>query len=159
MLEFYVKNVIKEPITSRYVLILESKEGNHIVPINIGPFEAEAIYTCLKGVKPPKDLTYDFFAKMLSHIDDCSIEKVVIDDMEGKLYSALVEIKTGGKTIQVKCRPSDAIALGMRKKVPVFVNKNVVENSNCVSKECLNENEKEFLEAIITDQGTTYWNV
>ncbi len=159
MLEFYVKCVIKEPITSRYVLVLESKEGNHIVPINIGPFEAEAIYTFLKGVKPPKDMTYDFFANMLSHIDNFDIERVVIDDMDGKVYSALVEIKTGDKKIKVKCRPSDAIALGLRKQVPVYVDTRVVETSNCVSKECLNESEKEFLEAIITDQGTTYWNV
>ncbi len=159
MLEFFVKCVIKEPITSRYVMILESKDGKHFVPINIGPFEAEAIYVHLRGVKPPKDMTYDFFANMLSQIDDFNVERIVIDDVNEQIYSAMIEIKTAGKLVQLKCRPSDAIALGLRKNAPLYVDTKVIETSNCVAKECLNETEKEFLEAIITDQGTTYWNV
>jgi len=159
MFEVAVKCVMKEPLTSRYLLILEAKDKSFYLPINIGVFEAEAIYTALNQIKSPRPLTYDFFKGVLKVIDDVDIEKITIYDVDGHIYKAKLEFAHNSKQCHVDCRPSDAIALGLRLNAPIFVEDSIVEQKKCVSKNCLQENEKLILEQLITDQATTYWNV
>lgn len=159
MLEVVVKCVLKEPVTSRYVMILESKEGGKIIPINIGPFEAEAIYTQLNGIKPPKPMTYDFFAGILSELNDVAVNQVVIDEVNENIYSASIKVNHAGGLSSIKCRPSDAIALGLRNNTAFFVEDEVIKAACCHSKDCMCDSERELLEEIIADQQTAYWNV
>lgn len=159
MQEVIVKCVVKEPITERYVMVLESKEGKSFIPINIGAFEAEAIYTQLNGIISPKPMTYDFFAGILAVLDNVNVQKVVIDEVEGDIYSASIMLNHSGGLSTIKCRPSDAIALGLRKNTPLYVKNTVIKEACCCSKGCMCEGEKELLEEILSDQQTTYWNV
>lgn len=159
MFEVVAKCVLKEPFTSRYLLILEAKDKSFYIPINIGVFEAEAIYTALNQIQSPRPLTYDFFKGILNVIDDVNIEKITIYDVDGHVYKARLEFAHNSKHCNVDCRPSDAIALGLRLNAPIFVEDSIVEQKKCVSKNCLRENEKLILEQLITDQATTYWNV
>lgn len=159
MFEVAVKCVLKEPLTSRYLLILESKDNSFYIPINIGVFEAEAIYTAINRIKSPRPLTYDFFKGILNVIDDVNIDKITIYDVDGHIYKAKLEFAHNSEPCNVDCRPSDAIALGLRLNVPIFVEDSIVKKKKCVSKNCLEEKEKIILEQIITDQATTYWNV
>jgi bifunctional DNase/RNase len=160
MLEVTVKCVMKEPMATRYLMLLETKDGNKIIPIHIGSFEAEAIYTKLNNIQPPKPMTYDFFSDILSQLDDVSIKKIIIDDVDKDIYSAYILLQINNKeSSKLFCRPSDAIALGLRQQVPLFVDKKVIEKTNCVSKDCICDRERELIEEIIADQETSYWNI
>ncbi len=160
MLEVNVKCVMKEPITSRYLMLLETKDGKKIIPINIGTFEAEAIYTNLNGIKPPRPMTYDFFSGILSLIDNVEIIEVIIDDVTEDIYSAYIKLKQpDGKISKLECRPSDAIALGLRRKAPLYVSEKVFNKTCCIEKGCICDKERQLLEEIIADQETAYWNV
>lgn len=159
MFEVVAKCVLKEPLTSRYLLILESKDNSFYIPINIGVFEAEAIYTALNRIESPRPLTYDFFKGVLSVMEDVSVKNITIYDVNENIYKARLDFAYNSKQCHVDCRPSDAIALGLRINAPIFVEENIVNEKKCVSKNCLRENEKIILENLITDQATTYWNV
>ncbi|KAA0258101.1 bifunctional nuclease family protein [Deferribacter autotrophicus] len=159
MKEASVKCVIKDPLTSRYVLILETKDGFYI-PIKIGVFEAEAIYTELNQIVPPRPMTYDFITGILSAIDDVKVEKVIIEDYEDGIFKASLYLVNGSSCKVIDCRPSDAIALSLRVKSPVYIEEVVLSKCKCFTKDCIKgETGADILEEILTDQGTTYWDV
>jgi len=159
MFEVTAKCVIREPLTNRYVLILESIDGSYFIPINIGVFEAEAIYTELSHIKSPRPLTYDFFSSVLNNLDDISIEKIIICEKCDGIFKAKIVLNDHGKTKEIDCRPSDAVALGLRLKTSIFVNDEILKDKKCISKDCLNKKDQFLLDHIITDQATTYWDV
>jgi len=159
MYEVKVKCVLREPLANRYVLILESLDGSYYIPINIGVFEAEAIYTEISGIKCPRPLTYDFFSLILENINSVKVEKIVIYDNSDNIFKAKIIINNNGSCKEIDCRPSDAIALGLRVKSPIFIEDIVLKDKKCINKDCLKGTDKMILEHIITDQATTYWNV
>lgn len=159
MYEVKVKCVLREPIANRYVLILESLDGSYFIPINIGVFEAEAIYTNISGITSPRPLTYDFFTLILENINSVKIDKIVIYDYSDNIFKAKVIINNNGSYKEIDCRPSDAIALGLRVKSPIFIEDNLLKDKRCINIDCLKGTDKMILEHIITDQASTYWNV
>ncbi|MGA1845857.1 bifunctional nuclease family protein [Deferribacter abyssi] len=159
MKEVSVKCVIKDPVTARYVLILETKDGFY-VPIKIGVFEAEAIYTELNQIVPPRPMTYDFITGILTAIEDVKIEKVIIEDYEDGVFKASLYLANGNNYKVIDCRPSDAIALSLRIKSPVYIKDVVLNKCKCFTRDCIKgETGVDILEEILTDQGTTRWDV
>ena len=159
MREVSVKCVTVEPVTSRYLLILETKDGFYYLPIHIGVLEAETIFSHLNSLIPPRPMTFDFFSEIIRSVKDLSVTRVVIDDFEKGIYKAKVYLKNGGLEKWVDCRPSDAIALATKIGASIFVNESILKDKKCISKDCLKSSEKELLEKIITDNTTTFWNV
>ncbi|BAI80851.1 conserved hypothetical protein [Deferribacter desulfuricans SSM1] len=158
MKEASVKCVVKDPLTSRYILILETNDGFYL-PINIGVFEAEAIYTELNKIVPPRPMTYDFISGILTALDNVVVEKVIIADYDNGIFKASLYLQNGGNTKCIDCRPSDAIALSLRTKSPVFIEEQVLTKCKCFTKDCIKNENSNILEEIITDQGTTFWDV
>lgn len=124
MYEVKIAGVIREPLTSRYMLILDSlSEGDDDLFIPVGKFEASNISsrTCSDGKCPPSP--YD----ILSPILDCSIsaefEKLVIDDCDCGIYTAKLYMKIDGKQKVMDCRPSDGAVLALDRSIPVFIAK------------------------------------
>lgn len=81
MIETTVKCVIREPLTSRYVLLLETLCGHYLIPVNVGDFEAESIYCVLNRINTPRPMTYEFIARILDSIEDANIDRVLWTDM------------------------------------------------------------------------------
>ncbi|MDK2791678.1 MAG: uncharacterized protein PWQ25_541 [Deferribacteres bacterium] len=159
MYEVKVKCVIREPLTKRYVLILESIDGTYYIPITIGMFEAEAIYTEISDIKSPRPLTYDFFSLILENIGDVTVDRIIIYDKSDDVFKAKIVLNKNGIKKEIDCRPSDAIALGLRLKSSIFVEDVILKDKKCIKKDCIKKSDKMILEHIITDQATTYWNV
>jgi bifunctional DNase/RNase len=101
------------------VVLLKDLEGQKILPIWIGPGEARAIALELEGAVPPRPLSHDLLLSTL-RTARAHVMRVVINDLIDDTFYATIEIDTPDGVILVDSRPSDAIALAVRAKCPIF---------------------------------------
>ncbi|AXT18993.1 hypothetical protein D7030_14830 [Flavobacteriaceae bacterium AU392] len=112
-----------------YALILNEVDGDRKLPIVIGAFEAQSIAIALeKEIKPPRPLTHDLF-KNFSDRFDITIKQVIIHKLvDGVFYSSLICERDSTEEI-IDARTSDAIALALRFKAPIFTYKNILDKA------------------------------
>lgn len=159
MIETSVKCVIKEPLTSRYILILETLCGHYLIPVYIGAFEAESIYCIINNIKSPRPMTYDFISGILDYLEEVNIDRVVVDRYEDGIYKASVYVNCCKEEKQIDCRPTDAVSLAMRMGIPVYVEDDLLRPGCCVDRTTIGELDNTTLGALIDDSGTVFWNV
>lgn len=102
------------------VVLLKDVEGHKILPIWIGPSEARAIALELEGAAPPRPLPHDLLLSTLS-LTRTSVMRIVINDLMDDTFYATIELDTPQGVKMIDARPSDAIALAVRAKCPIFV--------------------------------------
>jgi len=158
MIETSVKCVIKEPLTSRYVLVLETLCGHYLIPVYLGGFEAESIYCIINSIKSPRPTTFDFISGIVSIIDEVNIDRVVIDRFEDGVYKASVYAINNKEEIKIDCRPSDAVSLALKLETPVYVEDDVLTHK-CIDRTNINDLDNTTLGTLIGDHGTVFWNV
>ena len=108
-------------------VVLKEKDGEACLHIVIGPNEARAISLAHNGQKPTRPLSYDLACSLLEEAD-AHITKVTITDLRDGIYYAEVHLENAdGTSVAVDCRPSDAIALAVRTKAPIFAAEHVLE--------------------------------
>ena len=100
--------------------------GQKALPIWIGVFEAEAISRGLEDVVTLRPMTHDLMKQILDTFQ-VSLDRVVINDLKGNTFYANLHLNVEGKQLVVDSRPSDAIALAVRVKAPIFVSETVVK--------------------------------
>ena len=115
-----VAGVTVDPATKAPILVLRDEEMGRTVPIWIGIFEATAILSRLERVTPPRPMTHDLLKNVLESLGG-KLEKVIIHDLRDNTYIAKLIIEVGDKLIEIDSRPSDAIAIAVRLKIPIFV--------------------------------------
>ena len=108
------------------VVVLKDWEGKKLLPIWIGAAEAKAIALELEGARPSRPLSHDL---MLNCIDLARgrVTRVVINDLQDSTFYATIDIDTPTGTKYVDSRPSDAIAIAVRAKCPVFIDGGALE--------------------------------
>lgn len=109
-----------------FALILKEKDGPRSLPIIIGQFEAQSIAIVLEDVQPPRPLTHDLFKTVLEELD-VKIEEVFINDLRDGTFYARIIFET--PQMDIDARPSDAIALAVRFKVPIYVSAKVMKQA------------------------------
>jgi bifunctional DNase/RNase len=110
------------------VVVLESRRDKRALPMSIGLAEATGIAVPLRGVTPPRPLTHDLFLTLFGRLK-VSLKRVVITDFRDDIYYAVVYLTAGGTDMTLDARPSDAIALALRAKAPVFVEQRVFDRT------------------------------
>ena len=123
-----VKALIVDPIANMPVVILRDAEDRSFLPIWVGVFEANAIALQLEGVRTPRPMTHDLLRQTITQLDG-TVEHVVITRLHENTFYAEIHLTSGGRTVVVDSRPSDAIALALRSSAPVFVEESVLEKS------------------------------
>jgi hypothetical protein len=126
--EVDVVAIIIDPVTEQPTIHLQGKRDKRLLSIAIGPAEMTAIALPLRGVTPPRPLTHDLFLTLFSRFK-ASLTRVVITDMRDDIFYAIIYMTAGGPEFQLDARPSDAIALAIRAKVPVLVEERVFEKA------------------------------
>lgn len=96
------------------------------VPIVIGPFEAHAIVMALNDEVPQRPLTHDLMRNILMRLG-VSVDRVVIDDLWQGTFYAKIYLLHGDEEIEIDSRPSDAIALALRFRAPIYMVESVLE--------------------------------
>jgi uncharacterized protein len=130
-IEMNIKGLMIDPITNMPIIILRDQEGQRILPIWVGVFEANAIALQIENVQTPRPMTHDLLKNI---IDDLSaqVERIVVTELKENTFYALIHLRTNGHSIEVDARPSDAIALALRTRSPIFVEEAVIQNARSV---------------------------
>jgi bifunctional DNase/RNase len=110
-------------------VMLEGKRDKRRFLMLIGAAEATAIAVPLENITPPRPLTHDLFLTLFGRLK-VQVTRVVITDLRNNTYFATVYLTSGGTPMELDSRPSDAIALAIRAKAPVFAEERVFEKSD-----------------------------
>lgn len=129
------------------VVILKQKVGDRYLLIWIGTHEAEAIAVRLQEVQVPRPLTHDLLHNTIKELGG-SIEKITISGLENDTYFARIGVRLGEKAIDIDSRPSDALAIAVRAKVPIYVEDEVMEKAGVLL-------DKETGNAIVGNEGAS----
>lgn len=113
-------------MTDMQVIELKELDGDRSFPIVIGLPEAFAIERRLKGVEVPRPQTHDLLATMIGQLG-ARLDRIVIHELYEGTFYAMLCIEQDGREIDIDCRPSDAIALGVAEGVPIFVSEQVLD--------------------------------
>jgi bifunctional DNase/RNase len=114
-----------------YALVLSEEDGNRRIPIIVGGFEAQAIAIELEGLAPPRPLTHDLF-KDFAESYGIRILEVNIHKLEDGVFFASILCDNGDSQITLDARTSDAIALALRFKCPIYTTEDIVEKAGIV---------------------------
>lgn len=124
-----VSGLTVDPLTNTPIVILKETDGEKTLPIWIGLLEATAIASELEGIKFSRPMTHDLFKNIMEMVD-VRVLKIEICDIKNNTYYALIHFKHGEKEMSIDARPSDALALSLRLKVPIFVAEDVINKSS-----------------------------
>ncbi len=111
-----------------YSLVLKEKEGNRRVPIIIGAFEAQAIVLELEGIHPPRPMTHDLLHSFAESFGLTLVEVCIDAIVEGTFGSYLL-VSSGDEEKLIDARPSDAVALAIRARAPIYVDASVLDEA------------------------------
>jgi len=117
--------------TGAYALVLGEEGGERRLPIIIGSFEAQAIAIELENMRPSRPLTHDVFKTFASSFDITIDEVLIYNLVEGVFYAKLM-CRSGDKTVEIDARTSDAIALALRFKAPVFALDKILDTAGVI---------------------------
>jgi bifunctional DNase/RNase len=132
--EVAVLAVMADARTQQPVVLLEGKRDRRQFTMVIDPAQATSIAVPLQGVVPARPLTHDLFLTVFAQLK-VTLARVVITDLRDGIYYARVDLQSGGGPIELDARPSDAIALAIRAKVPVLVEDRVFDKSERLTPE------------------------
>ncbi len=128
-IQMSVGGLTLDPVTKTPIVILKDADNKLNLPIWIGLLEATAMATELEGIKMARPMTHDLLKNTLAELGG-AVEFVEITELKENTYYALINLKISGKEIIIDSRPSDAIALALRTKSPIYVAKAVLEASS-----------------------------
>lgn len=118
-----------------YALVLGEEDGERRLPIIIGGFEAQSIAVALeKDVNPPRPLTHDLF-KNFADTFDVRVKEVIIHKLQDGVFFSILVCEKDGKEQILDARTSDAVALAIRFKSPIFTYKEILEKAGVILKE------------------------
>lgn len=127
-IEMTIKGLIVDPVTSSPIVLLRDAEGHKVLPIWVGPHEANAIAIQIENVGTLRPMTHDLLKNVI-HDLKATVQKVVVSDLRENTFYALIYLEVQGETLAIDSRPSDAIALALRARVPIFVEESVIDNA------------------------------
>jgi hypothetical protein len=127
-IEMAIKGLMVDPITNMPIVILRDTDGQRVLPIWVGIFEANAIALQIENITTPRPMTHDLLRNVI-HDLGASVQKIVICDLQENTFYALVYLTLHGEIVAIDARPSDAIALALRTRAPIFVEESVVDNA------------------------------
>lgn len=131
LIEMQVKGLMIDPVQSVPIIILRDADNQRALPIWVGPVEANAIALQIENVAPARPMTHDLLRNLLDELG-ATLSRVIIADLRGGTFYAYLELVRNGEVLFVDARPSDAIALSMRARAPIFVDTRVLDQVRSV---------------------------
>ena len=131
LIEMTIKGLMVDPITNMPIVILKDKEGERVLPIWVGIFEANAIALQIENIATPRPMTHDLLRNVIKDLDG-KVERVVVCDLKDNTFYAIIHLTVRGERVAIDARPSDAIALALRTRSPILVEETVIDNAKTV---------------------------
>lgn len=126
--EMTIKGLMVDPVTNMPIIILRDQEGQRVLPIWVGVFEANAIALQIENIATPRPMTHDLLRNVITDLK-AQVRKIVVSDLKENTFYALIYLTVNGDTVAVDARPSDAIALALRVRAPIFVEDAVIDSA------------------------------
>ena len=126
VVEVRVNGLILEHKTQQNIVILREVDGERILPIWIGPGEAQAIRRILSEEAFPRPLTHDLLHILIEGLK-ARTSKIVIADLRENTFFASIFVERESEVLSIDARPSDSIALALRSKAPIYVNEKLLQ--------------------------------
>ena len=147
-IEMKIRGLMMDPVTNMPIVILKDTNGNAVLPIWVGVYEANAIALEIEKVATPRPMTHDLIKNLLLGLNT-TVQKVVVSDLREDTFYALIWLEQDGQVISVDSRPSDALALALRLDCPIYVEDEVLKSSKIAgtaSEKVTNEELRRWLE-------------
>ena len=125
MVEVRVARLGLDSASKTYVVILQEKEGERLLPIWIGQAEAESIVMQMNGIKRERPLTHDLCKSLIVGLGG-ALRRVQITKVQKSTYYAELHVERGGEIVQVDARPSDSIAIALRLSAPIYAQESLL---------------------------------
>lgn len=138
MIEVRIDNIRVSLMSPQRLVILREREGVRYLPIWVGPYEAEAITVALNEIEIVRPLTHDLLRNLFV-LFDARIQRIEIINLRDDIFYANVVFEAGGQEYQLDSRPSDAIALAVRARVPILVSPEVMDQAGVLPEEDLDQ--------------------
>ena len=151
MIEVFVESIRVNMTNYKRVVMLKEKSATRYLPIWIGHFEADAIAIPMQNVPVSRPLTHDLLGGVIGQLG-AKLTRVIINELADETFFAKLVIESDGRTVEVDSRPSDAIALAIRAKVPIFVEEAVLDQAGMVFESESEETEGEAAGATELDE-------
>jgi len=130
--EMKIRGLMMDPVTNMPIVVLKDVQGQAILPIWVGVYEANAIALEIEKVQTPRPMTHDLLKNVLLGLE-VRVQKVVVNDLKDDTFYAVIWLEKDGALISVDSRPSDALALALRLDCPIFVDDSVLKSSKMAS--------------------------
>ncbi|HXA50834.1 MAG TPA: bifunctional nuclease family protein [Candidatus Acidoferrum sp.] len=148
--EMKIRGLMMDPVNNMPIVILKDINGNTVLPIWVGVYEANAIALEIEKVSTPRPMTHDLIRNLLIGLNT-SLRKVVVSELKDDTFYAVIWLDRDGELISVDSRPSDALALALRLDCPIFVEDAVLKTSKqaaTISDKVNNEELRRWLEGL-----------
>ena len=156
--EMKIRGLMMDPVTNMPIVVLKDTQGNAILPIWVGIYEANAIALEIEKVQTPRPMTHDLLKNVLLGLN-VQVEKVVVNELREDTFYALIWMRRDGQRMSIDSRPSDALALALRVDCPIFVEEDVLKNSkisSAVTERSTSEELRKWLENLSDDDLGRY---
>lgn len=128
MIEVIIDSIRVSLMSQHRIVVLKDMRGDRYLPIWIGPCEADAITIELQEMPPQRPLTHDLLKSVIRELGG-KVVHILINDLRNDVYYARIVVEVSGKLLEIDSRPSDAVALAVRAKVPIFVAEIVMDKA------------------------------
>ncbi len=126
--EVKVRGLLVDPTTNSPIVLLKDVNSEAMLPIWVGPFEANSIATEIEKVAPQRPMTHDLLRNVINQLGG-TVRRVTVTELRDNTFFAVIEIVVNDDLVLIDSRPSDAIALALRVDCPIFIREEVLENS------------------------------
>ena len=158
LIEMTIKGLMVDPITNMPIVVLKDKDGERVLPIWVGVFEANAIALQIENVATPRPMTHDLLRNVIVDLEG-AVDRVVVSELQESTFFASIHLTVKGEHLVVDARPSDAIALALRTRAPILVDETVIDNAKTVdfaSESVDSERLQQWLESLDPDEMGKY---
>ena len=138
MIEVTIDSIRVSLMSQHRVVILKDSESDRYLPIWIGACEADAITIELQGVEVARPFTHDLLKSSINQLGG-KIKSVIINDLHNEVFYAQIILDVNGRHMEIDSRPSDALALAVRAKVPIYINEAVMDKAAITPEEDISE--------------------
>ncbi|HQR39129.1 MAG TPA: bifunctional nuclease family protein [Blastocatellia bacterium] len=126
--EMKIRGLMMDPTANTPIVILKDVATDRMLPIWVGPYEANAIALEIEKTAPLRPMTHDLLRNLIVQLG-ATVDRIVVTDLIENTFYAVIEMTLGDHRVLLDSRPSDAIALALRVDCPIFVNEEVIANS------------------------------
>ena len=138
MIEVVIDSIRVSLMSQQRIVILREQNAERYLPIWIGVYEAEAITIALQEVEVARPLTHDLLNSVFNQLG-ARIQRVEVVSLRDETFYGNIVVEKDGQTLNIDSRPSDALAIAVRARVPVLVARSVMDSAGIIPEEDLHE--------------------